>query len=241
MARIESVRYHTFRSRSLRIGWLVSGGSAVVSSLLLAMPAWGGVGLGATATYPPVVSVGQTNLPVSIDITNPSGSGSSTTLTSIKHTPSCGMAATPCPGGSADPGVFLIKGPANGRTGTACAGVSFTIGSPDVVTGELAFTPASTVTLMPGDSCAIDFRVDVLRLPAKNASAGPNIETAVEVRVSGTDGASGTGGTLVTVLPQTVHIPAPALSPMVLGLLALLLTGFGVVRLVRRPARALHS
>lgn len=240
MARIESVRHHAFRSRSLRIGWFAVGGS-FLSGLLLAMPAWGGVGLGATATYPPVVTVGETNIPVSIDITNPSGSGSSTTLTSIKHTPSCGMATTPCPGGSTDPGVFLVKGPANGRAGTACAGVSFTLGSPDVVTGEVAFTPASTVTLMPGESCAIDFRVDVLHVPTKNAGGGPNIETAPEVRVSGTEGASGTGGTLVTVLPQTVHIPAPALSPTVLGLLGLLLTGFGVVRLVRRPARALHS
>ena len=233
MARIAHVTKNARQPRRLLLAWFAIGSS------LIALPAWGGVGLGATATYPPSVEVGQTDLAVSLDISNTSSPSQSVTLTSIKHTPSCGMTTVPCPPGSEDPGVFLVKGPATGRTGTACAGISFTIGSADPTTGEVTFTPSSTVTLpMAGSACTIDFFVDVLSVPTKNASAGPTIQTFSGARATGSAGASGTGGTPITVqgLPlQPPHIPAPAVSSAVLGLLAMLLTGCGVVRL-RRPA-----
>lgn len=230
MARIEYLTKSVRRSRRLLLTWVVIGSS------LIALPASGGVGLGATATYPPLVEVGQTNLAVSLAISNTSNPTQLITLISIKHTPSCGMSIVPCPAGSEDPGVFLAKGPATGRTGSACAGISFTIGSPDPTTGEVTFTPGSTVTLpMTGSTCTIDFFVDVLRVPAKNASAGPTIQTFSGARATGSAGASGTGGTPITVEAQTPHIPAPAVSSTVLGIIAMLLIAFGVVRR-RRPA-----
>jgi hypothetical protein len=230
MACIECFSNNSRRPGRLLLSWFVIG------SWLGALPASGGVGLGATATYPPLVEVGQTNLAVSLAIGNTSNPTQAITLTSIKHTPSCGMSIVPCPAGSEDPGVFLVKGPATGRTGSACAGIAFTIGSPDPTTGEVTFTPASTVILtMTGSTCTIDFFVDVLSVPAKNASAGPTVQTFSGARATGSDGASGTGGTPITVEAKTPHIPAPAVRATVLGIIALLLTGFGVVRL-RRPA-----
>ena len=237
MARIKFSTRSDRQSRRLCGVWLATCGTVLLSSVLTAAVARAGVGLGATTTYPPLVEVGQTNLAVSLSITNISNPTQSVTLTSIKHTPSCGMFTVPCPSGSADPGVFLVKGPATGASGSACAGISFTIGSPDPTTGEVAFTPASTVTLpMAGSTCTVDFFVDVLRLPAKNASPGPTIQTASLARAGGSSGASGTGGTLVTVQGKTPHIPAPAVSPTVLGMIALLLIGFGVVRVRRRAS-----
>lgn len=233
MARIECPTRNARRPRRLLLTWFVMG------SWLIALPASGGVGLGATATYPPSVEVGQTNLAVSLDISNASSPSQLITLTSIKHTPSCGMSTVPCPPGSEDPGVFLVKGPATGMTGSACAGISFTIGSPDPTTGEVTFTPGSTVSLpIAGSTCTIDFFVDVLSVPTKNASAGPKIQTFSGARATGSDGASGTGGTPITVAAQTPHIPAPAVSSTVLGIIALLLAGFGVVRR-RQPAALL--
>lgn len=236
MARIQSVRNNRRSHRRMAVGF-TSCCTALVGSLLLATRALGGVGLGATPTYPPLVEVGQTNLAVSLNIQNTSSPSQSITLTSIKHTPSCGTSTVPCPAGSADPGVFLVKGPATGRTASACAGVSFTIGSPDATTGEVSFTPASTVILSSfGSTCTIDFFVDVLRLPAKNASPGPTIQTDALARVAGSAGASGTGATPITVQGQTPHIPAPALGSAPLGVIAVLLTGFGMLRLRRRSA-----
>lgn len=231
MTRFASLTRNARRPRRLILTWFVIG------SCLIALPARGGVGLGGTATYPPLVQVGQTNVAVSISINNVSAPPASTTLNSIKHTPSCGESTAPCPAGSADPGVFAVKGPASGRTGTACAGISFTLGSPDLTTGEVEFIPGSAVTLpTDGSLCAIDFFVDVLKVPTKNASAGPTIQTAPVVRAAGSAGASGTGGTLVTVQAQTRRDPVPAATPTTLAIVAVLLTGFGVLRLRRRAA-----
>lgn len=206
MTRIEFVPRNARQPRRLVLTWFV------IASCLIALPARGGVGLGATATYPPLVQVDQTNLAVSISITNISSPSASTTLNSIKHTPSCGESTAPCPPGSADPGVFTVKGPASGRTGTACTGISFTLGSPNPTTGEVQFIPASAVTLpADGSACTIDFFVDVLKVPTKNASAGPTIQTAPVVRAAGSSGASGTGGTLVTVQGRHGAIQRPQL------------------------------
>ena len=240
MARATFFMHAIFGSRRRRFA---ASGTAVLSSLLLALPAWGGAGLGGTVTYPPSVEVGQTNLPVSIDITNVSNPTTAVTLTSIKHTPSCAVSASPCPGGSADPGVFLVRGPAIGRQGTDCAGIMFTIGSPNPSTGEVTLAPNSSVTLTAtGSVCSIDFHVDVLSLPSKDAAVNPGVQTfAVEASTgtSGLGGAGGSGGALVAVLPETVEIPAPAMQPVVLALVGLLLAGFGVLRLSRRAAAPL--
>jgi hypothetical protein len=93
-----------------------------------------------------------------------------------------------------------------------------------------------TVNLpMTGSVCTIDFFVDVLRVPAKNISPGPAIQTFAGARTTGSDGTTATGGTPITVAAQTLHTPAPAVSLTVLGFVAMLLASFGVVRLRRQP------
>jgi hypothetical protein len=243
MARIDSIAKRKARFR----WWLAAPVASCCAALLAVSPAWGGVGLGATPTYPSSLQVGQTNIAASLQIKNTSTSPENAgqlTVTSIKHTPSCGEATTPCPAGQQDTGVFLVKGPAVGAIGTACAGKSFTIGSPDATTGEVEFSPVGgSVILQPpgtaGDACTINFLVDFLKLPTKDASPSPGIQTAQLARASGTVGTvggSGTGASLVTGSAQTRHTPAPALSPAVLGIVAVLLGAFGVARLRRRPA-----
>ena len=191
---------------------------------LLRLPAFAGVGLGVAPTYPGLVQVGTTNVPVGLSIVNTSTtpeSGGTLTLMLITHTPSCGMdTPNPCSMANADPGVFLVKGPANGQSGTACHGMTFTIGTPNAVTGEVEFTPSSPVILAPPgtgpmSTCTINFFVDVLKLPTKDAQPAAGLQTnplgrvraiAAVNMVEGT----GTGAGLVTVVEPT---PTPTTTP----------------------------
>ena len=198
----------------------VASASVVLLSLcLLASSAAGlGVGVGVAPTYPPIVTVGDTNLHVSLTATNTSTSpenGGTVTLSAIRHTPSCGTDSTPCPSGFEDPGVFLAKGPATGRTGTACAGMTFTLGPVDPTTGEFEFIPSASVVLQPPgtanglDACTIDFLVDVLKLPTKDSDPEPGIQTDQLGRVSGTAAVNGVTGTGTGSGLTTVQQPTP--------------------------------
>ena len=180
--------------------------------------AFAGLSVGASATYPSTVVVGNTNVPVSVSVfiaalTAPEDM-STVTVAFIKHTPSCGTDTAPCPAGQEDPGVFLVKGalPGNeavGRPGTACAGMTFTLSAPDVTTGEIEFVPTSgQIVLDTVSECQIDFLVDVLKLPTKDADPGPGIQTAILARargISNFDGVQGggTGASLVTLQAPT--------------------------------------
>ncbi len=182
-----------------------------------------GVGVGVAPSYPPEVVVGDSNIPVSLTVTNAStGARTTLTLSKIRHTPSCGTDSTPCPAGQEDKDVFLVKGVAAmnnamGRSGTACEGMTFTIGPPNPTTGEIEFTPDNGPIVLPApgtpsDTCTIDFLVDVLKLPTKNAGRGPDMQTAQLGRATGTAilygvSGTGTGSGLTTVRVRTPTTP----------------------------------
>jgi hypothetical protein len=201
-------------------------GLSVVAALLalLSRPTLAGVGVGVAPTYPPVVQVGDSNIPVGLSITNSSTgaeAGGTLTLNLIRQTPSCGSdTPIPCPATDSDTDVFVVKGPAIGMTGTACAGTAFSISTPDTTTGEVEFTPSSPIVLGPVgtgalSTCTIDFLVDVLKLPTHDASSSPGIQTNVLGRVravasvNGVMG-TGTGSGVITVLQPT---PTPTTTP----------------------------
>ncbi len=200
--------------------------AALVTCMLRPSAAFAGVGVGVAPTYPALVQVGTTNVPVGLSITNtstPPESGGTLTLTLIKHTPSCGAdSPVPCTAADADPGVFLVKGPATGMDGTACAGMTFTIGTPDAVTEEVEFIPNSSVILAPTGSgptasCTINFFVDVLKLPSKDAAESPGMQTNQLGRVRGiasVNGVQGTGTgsgvtTVINPTPTPTHTATP--------------------------------
>lgn len=209
-------------------------GLSVAAALLVLLsggarrPAIAGVGVGVAPTYPALVQVGDSNVPVGLSVTNtstlPESSGT-LTLSIIRHTPSCGNdAPVPCPSADADPGVFLIKGPATGMAGTACAGTPFTIGPPDPTTGEVEFIANSPVVLAPVgtgamEGCTINFLVDVLKLPTKNSSNTPVFQTNPLGRVravASVDGVMGTGtgsGVISLVAPTPTPTATPTPTP----------------------------
>jgi len=191
-------------------------GLGMVLALLLvaATPALAGVGGSVFPNYPLTVTTGDTGVAASITIMNVStipNDTESVSVQQIRHTPSCGsLPLGSCPSGFEDPGVFLISAAA-GRAGTACAGVTFAVSEINAATGEVAFTPSVAVSLGPSigapatSTCTIDFAVDVLKVPAKDANgAATGIQTdgvasaVIHGESSGLDG-SGTGTSQVTV------------------------------------------
>ncbi|MDQ6945461.1 MAG: hypothetical protein M3256_04135 [Actinomycetota bacterium] len=211
--------------RPKRIRRFGSGSAArlVVALAFAAVPfvvstpaAFAGVGLGVIPNFPSPVSVGQTAVPASITITNLSNGPEATgnvTLTDVTLVPSCGTfsANSDCPAAGADPGVFKVSATAVGRSGTACAGITFAVTVANPATGQLSFAPSAPVVLGPpggpSPTCVIDFNFDVLRVPTKDVSPAPGVQTEQIVAVvgfhdDGTPG-SGTGTSTVTVTEHT--------------------------------------
>lgn len=141
-----------------------------------------GIGVGVAPDFPATVSVGQTNVPGTLNITNNSTSDVGTiSLTEILMTPSCGDLSVPCNTGMSDPGVFSVDSPATGSG--ACVGKTFTVSIVDATTGRVHFVPDSKVDLSLGATCVINFTFDVLGVPTKDADATEGIQTVQGARV----------------------------------------------------------
>jgi hypothetical protein len=168
---------HTYKAAAAKaaVSFALSGAGL----LLFATPAFAGVGGSVVPDYPSPVTVGQTALPATLTITNQSTAANATesiSVSTITHTPSCGTTLnSTCQTADADTGVFTVHN-GTGHAATACAGIAFTAGAPDS-NGNIIFTPGSAVTLGPSSgtlassTCIIDFTVDVLKVPTKDANA----------------------------------------------------------------------
>jgi hypothetical protein len=135
-------------------------------------------------------NVGQTGVPSSLTITNASDAAEASlhvALNTITLVPSCGTATVTtgdCPAASVDPSVLRLSANGVGRSGTACAGTNFTTGIVDAAQGKYQLTPSAPVMLTDANtggataSCTIDFTVDVLKRPTRDADTGtPGIQT----------------------------------------------------------------
>lgn len=193
----------------------------VAAVCLAASSAYGGVGIGVVPIFPSPVTVGSTNVPASVFLVNtstPPENAGTLTVSLIRYTPACVADNGPCVAGDADKLVFLVKGPATGRVGTGCAGMTFTSATVDAATGEIQFMPnsGSVVLQSPGasgDSCAIDFLVDVLKLPTNDADPSPGFQTFILGRASATASFDAVTGTGTGVTLTTVLAPTPTATP----------------------------
>jgi hypothetical protein len=155
---------------------------ATAMLLLTVAPSYAGFGGSATPDFAPSYTVGATNQDVHLSLL-PVITGTDTgpvTLTQITMIPSCGAQTGTGTCASPDLGVFSVN-----PTGTGdlfCTGISFTIAETDAVTGQVTFTPSSTVTLSNLQECLIHFSINVLQGPTTDASADPGVQTAQEAR-----------------------------------------------------------
>ena len=182
--------------------------------------AFAGVGVGVTPSFPLTVNVGANNVPVTLAITNnsDSGDGDPLTLTNIKMIPSCGaISGTTC--STSDTGVFQVD--VAGTGAGACAVNTFTIAETNAGTGEVTFTPNATISLTPGQTCTINFTVDVVGAPDTDASGAVGLQTLQLANVSGIDQlqqpGSGFGSDTTTVnkqSPTIATVPTPASGPI---------------------------
>lgn len=215
---------------------------AVIAGLLLCPSAVFAVVAGtAIPSFPSTVTVGQTGVPVSIELRNQnSGADAAATNTvcnagdggacsgslGIRLTPSCGLLmGASCAPAAFDPGVFGLPSTALGEAGSACAGMTFSVTVLDAAAGSYRFTPqpaGTHVTLFGVNAfCRIVFTVNVLESPGVDASAPTagiqTLQQAGNEQASGAIGAIGTSSDTTTVVRATPSIDTTASPGIVLG------------------------
>lgn len=186
---------------------------AVFATFLMALSfgstAYAGVGVGVTPNFPTTVTVGANDLAATLAITNNSdgGDGNPLTLNSVKLIPSCGtISGVSC--STPDTGVFNVD--ASGTGSGSCAANTFTIAETNATTGEVTFTPNAPISLTPGQTCTVNFTVDVIGAPDTDATGAAGLQTLQLSNVTGTDQGqqpgSGFGSDTTTVVRVTPGI-----------------------------------
>jgi hypothetical protein len=146
--------------------------SAVAIGALLALflflgfatSAYAGIGVGVAPSFPSEVTVGDENVPVSLQFTNISTvEVGDIEITGIELLPQCGDVDTCDP----DPGVFSVS--SSGSGSNACTGINFSIAETDPSSGLVELLPSSDLVLAIGQTCVIEFTVDVLKVPTIDA------------------------------------------------------------------------
>lgn len=220
---------------------LVLAGLLTAAMAGLAPPASADVVLGAAINFPPALTVGETGVPVSVELRNANtapNTGDTNTVcepgdplpcrgSDINLVSSCWVDAnSSCTTGGYEPGVFQPSSTAVGQVGTACAGQLFdvSVNNPTTV-GSFRFTPrgGARVTLPgAGSVCQIGFTVDVLRVPTRDhAPETAGIQTSQILNHAQTNGRFLKGTpqfrSLVTVLPATPTLSTTASPDITLG------------------------
>ena len=223
------IRSLSFVSKASRVLVAFLAGIAIYATQ--SAPVFANAAVGMASKFPLSTTVGATNVAAFLDFQNTSTPATLTiTVNSISLTPSCaaytGLSCT-----TPDNGVFAVSSTGTGRTGTACAGVSFTFtphsGSTE---GQLDVTPMTTIALGApgspnmGDECIIDFTFDVLKAPAIDAltdGTHPGLQTLPSGIVQGTasdsSSALGFGTTFITVNPALPAIATVASAGVLAG------------------------
>jgi hypothetical protein len=212
---------------------------ALISLCFMISPgqSFAGVGGSDVPGVPSNVIVGQTGVDFSFTVTNNSD------LQNITHkvrasnflfTTGCGATGSiPCPAGQQEDGVpptpiEIFPMTAQGRAGTACGGINFTV-TKTANPSEYQFTPpGGFVTLGRADGndlnlpnkCSVDFKVDIKELPVHDSSIVlPDIQTSQLAGVTLQDETtlefgSGTGSSTLTFVSAdfTVTKDGPSLS-----------------------------
>jgi hypothetical protein len=227
-------------SRARSVIALVLVGLLTAAMAALAPPASAAIVLGAAINFPPTLTVGDTGVPVSIELRNsntaPNASDINTVCepgdpspcrgSDINLVPSCWVDAnSSCDTGGYEPGVFQPSSTAVGQAGTACAGMLLDVAVTSPIVGGFRFTPRSGAHItLPGAGsvCRIGFTVDVLRMPTRDqAPATAGIQTTQMLNHAQTNGAflknTPQFRSLVTVQPATPTIATTASPDITLG------------------------
>ena len=94
-------------------------------------------------------------------------------LTGNVVTSTCKSGTNPtCPAGDLDPGTFQVLSVVSGAN-DACAGLTFTVGSPNPTTGEIQLTPSSPIVLGPAPEVSTECRRN-MQLRANKRPSNPS-------------------------------------------------------------------
>ena len=199
--------------------WTVPILVILLSAMALTMPfstaspvsAAPGLGVAVAPDFPPgPFEVGDSDIPAGVEITNTStGDVGTITVDQILLTAQCGEDTTfPCT--VPDPGVFAVSPSGTGSNG-GCDGISFSIAEVDATTGRVMMTPDAPVNIPLGETCRIDFTVDVVGLPTVDGDpnvAGVQTYQLANVTAQG-GGENGSAFGTDTVTFQVIVPPPP--------------------------------
>lgn len=214
---------------------------AVMIATLIALgsssAAHAGLGASAAPSFPTIVTVGQTAVAASIQLSNQNSPDDTAAVNTVCNfgdgfpcpagdpgitlIPSCsalGVFSSCAPTG-ADPGVFQISPTAIGAPDTACAGMIFDVALIDPTFGQLRFTPqgGAHVTLSGnGAVCRIGFEVTVVKVPTVDqnpiAAGAQTVQIVDNTQISGSLSASARGtssGITVLANPAIATVASP--------------------------------
>ncbi len=211
---------------------------ATIGALAFSSAAHAGLGASAAPSFPTIVTVGQTAVAASIQLSNQNSPDDTAAVNTVCNfgdgfpcpagdpgitlIPSCsalGVFSSCAPAG-ADPGVFQISPTATGAPGTACGGMTFDVVLIDPTFGQFRFTPqgGAHVTLSgTGAVCRIGFEVAVVKVPTVDqnpiAAGAQTVQIVDNTQVSGALSASARGtssGITVLANPTIATVASPS-------------------------------
>ena len=199
--------------------------------------------------WPPTAAVGTT-FRATLDIVNrstPSNDTERVGIESLFVTPACASASlVVCSASDAEQGVFDVRTAVGNAGTTPCAGVAFSIGSPDPVTGEIQLIPSSAISLGPSTgpeadrTCRVDLELRVNKLPVHPDGGIPGRTNALSRTVLRGETSAlknlASGVATITVTSELSPLPVPTLSGWVIIMLAFLLMMAATVALRRRAS-----
>jgi uncharacterized protein (DUF2141 family) len=195
--------------------------SLVVAALAaLAGPAYASAAvLEAGATFPDSVAVGDTEISASVQFTY---TGPGKFLPSaIKLTPSCASQALPC--SPSDAGVFTTNG--TGVGGGVCAGRTFSVSAPTAdgtitlaaIPGDSHNPTVDPLEVASGGTCVVNLSLNVIKLPAVDASPAAGLQTMQQAQVLGTSSPDGLAQSASGSDQTTIRKRTPSVSSTAFG------------------------
>lgn len=190
--------------------------------LVPASAAHANIVMNTSMTWPTGAGVGTSGLAGSFTVQNSNTApqqSDTLRVTVLRVAPSCGAVrsgADACP--SPDPGAYTLSSPGSGASGTACAGITFSVSAPDAI-GAVTLTPSSAVVLQPpggpagSDRCTVNVQISVAKVPSIDVDvAAPGVQTWTNLFVQATSSPSNLTLSTGPSLESTINQGIPGLT-----------------------------
>jgi len=199
-----------------------------------------GIGASAAPAFPAAVTVGDTSVAASVQVSNQNTAADAGTTNRVCNfgdplpcpagqpgitvIPACGELGlfSTCAATGLEPGVFAVAPLGVGELGTTCGGMQFDVTLIDAASGQLRLTPqggASVYLAGAGAVCRINLTFDVLKMPKLDQNPGvagvQTVQIVDNTQVNGAISAAARGTSTGTLVQKASPTIATVASPAV--------------------------